>query len=468
MKKLFVFFVLCVCTIFLVSCAQPTVNDDTVQRYKKDISAVIQENEELHGYNTIDAFSNTRYDGDWNKVKAKMKISVPDTDKLPVFRYGLKTFSEEKVESIVGSIIGKEPVFYEIGQPSPEYYQMFIEEWYGVIESLEQWKQQIIETGPQEVETYSVKTGEEYIEIVDEESIDRDIESTKRHISEYQEIIDNYKETDRVETELGYSTDPEDLYMEEKMVMNASFDKDGEDYVLLTVADGKILKIGKRDLTSTRQSRPTEYQTLSDDGSYSRKIKISKKEAIDKAEKLVSAEYPEMTFRKIYPSAGSDGFGEDDVEYAWKCFFTRSIGNAEVSFEDHEIMTEELHTVPILYETISVIVNEEGIIGFEYDFPLQEEEMISENAKLMPIEDVLAIAKQYFSAQYYDDLVISDMKLSYTRIDKQNDKGHYYYVPVWDFYGKTSMIDPGTDLEIYSFLTINALDGTIIDRTYGY
>ena len=468
MKKLFVFFVLCVCTIFLVSCAQPTVNENVVQRYKKDISAVIQENEELLGYNTIDAFSNTRYDGDWNKVKARMKISVPDTDKLPVFRYGLKTFSEEKVESIVGSIIGKEPVFYEIGQPSPEYYQMFIEEWYGVIESLEQWKQQIIETGPQEVETYSVKTGEEYIEIVDEESIDKDIESTKRHISEYQEIIDNYKETERVETKLGYSTDPEDLYLEEKMVMNASFDKDGEDYVLLTAGDGKVLKIGKRDLTSTRQSRPTEYQTLSDDGSYSRKIKISKKEAIDKAEKLISAEYPEMIFQKIYPSAGADGFGEDDVEYAWKCYFTRRIENVDVSFEDHEIMTEELHTVPILYETISVIVNEEGIIGFEYNFPLQEEEMISENVKLMPIEDVLAIAKQYFSAQYYDDLVISDMKLSYTRVDKQNDKGHYYYVPVWDFYGKTSMIDPGTDLEIYSFLTINALDGTIIDRTYGY
>ena len=468
MKKLFVFFVLCVCTIFLVSCAQPTVNENVVQRYKKDISAVIQENEELLGYNTIDAFSNTRYDGDWNKVKARMKISVPDTDKLPVFRYGLKTFSEEKVESIVGSIIGKEPVFYEIGQPSPEYYQMFIEEWYGVIESLEQWKQQIIETGPQEVETYSVKTGEEYIEIVDEESIDKDIESTKRHISEYQEIIDNYKETERVETKLGYSTNPEDLYLEEKMVMNASFDKDGEDYVLLTAGDGKVLKIGKRDLTSTRQSRPTEYQTLSDDGSYSRKIKISKKEAIDKAEKLISAEYPEMIFQKIYPSAGADGFGEDDVEYAWKCYFTRRIENVDVSFEDHEIMTEELHTVPILYETISVIVNEEGIIGFEYNFPLQEEEMISENVKLMPIEDVLAIAKQYFSAQYYDDLVISDMKLSYTRVDKQDDKGHYYYVPVWDFYGKTSMIDPGTDLEIYSFLTINALDGTIIDRTYGY
>ena len=99
---------------------------------------------------------------------------------------------------------------------------------------------------------------------------------------------------------------------------------------------------------------------------------------------------------------------------------------------------------------------------------LDQYAIATENAKLMPIEDVLAIAKQYFSAQYYDDLVISDMKLSYTRVDKQNDKGHYYYVPVWDFYGKTSMIDPGKDLEIYSFLTINALDGTIIDRTYGY
>ena len=188
MKKLFVFFVLCVCTIFLVSCAQPTVNDDTVvQRYKKDISAVIQENEELHGYNTIDAFSNTRYDGDWNKVKARMRISVPDTDILPVSKYGLKIFSEDKVANIVRSIIGEQPVFYEIGQPSPEYYKMFIEEWYRSIESLEQWKQEIMKNGPQEIEVYDVQTGEEFIDIVDEKYIDKRIESTRKHIAEYQE-----------------------------------------------------------------------------------------------------------------------------------------------------------------------------------------------------------------------------------------------------------------------------------------
>ena len=63
---------------------------------------------------------------------------------------------------------------------------------------------------------------------------------------------------------------------------------------------------------------------------------------------------------------------------------------------------------------------------------------------------------------------VKHMKLSYTRIDKQNDYNSFYYIPVWDFYGEIKPYDPGIDFDIYSFLTINAMDGTIIDRSKGY
>ena len=49
------------------------------------------------------------------------------------------------------------------------------------------------------------------------------------------------------------------------------------------------------------------------------------------------------------------------------------------------------------------------------------------------------------------------------------DKNEYMYVPVWDFIGtwKTDYYatEPGKE---FTFLTINAIDGSIIDRGLGY
>jgi hypothetical protein len=69
------------------------------------------------------------------------------------------------------------------------------------------------------------------------------------------------------------------------------------------------------------------------------------------------------------------------------------------------------------------------------------------------------------------------------RIIDKNNSGEYLYVPVWDFYGRvitehkqgtgeTGVFDEPnkwTERELgYSLLTINAIDGTIINRAQGY
>ena len=53
---------------------------------------------------------------------------------------------------------------------------------------------------------------------------------------------------------------------------------------------------------------------------------------------------------------------------------------------------------------------------------------------------------------------VNQIKLGYMRVRSKNAPDTYELVPVWDFF---------TD-DFESLLTVNAIDGTIIDRNYGY
>ncbi|HOA55755.1 MAG TPA: DUF6034 family protein [Clostridiales bacterium] len=66
------------------------------------------------------------------------------------------------------------------------------------------------------------------------------------------------------------------------------------------------------------------------------------------------------------------------------------------------------------------------------------------------------------------------IQLGYMSVRKPNNT--YHYIPVWDFYGHRTLYGTGGYARgkdhgpIWgdSVLTINAIDGTVIDRTYGY
>ena len=66
---------------------------------------------------------------------------------------------------------------------------------------------------------------------------------------------------------------------------------------------------------------------------------------------------------------------------------------------------------------------------------------------------------------------IKTVKLGLMRI-KMKDTDTYVLLPVWDFIGKWSQTDENgrttTSAEDVSFLTINAIDGSVVDRYLGY
>ncbi len=136
------------------------------------------------------------------------------------------------------------------------------------------------------------------------------------------------------------------------------------------------------------------------------------------------------------------------------------------------------------YERIVIGVDDSGIMQFSW---VGNSKIIKTNdtsVKLISFEQIKDIFKENMGIKYaYSDESVLVSKYFVTKIilgmTRIKNKDGYLLVPVWDFFGKivTSTSDEtmetildgsGVDQSCLSFLTINALDGSIIDRSIGY
>ena len=139
---------------------------------------------------------------------------------------------------------------------------------------------------------------------------------------------------------------------------------------------------------------------------------------------------------------------------------------------------DPMYSHRVLPEYIRVVVDDSQIVEWTWVNPCMITEMISENVPLMPFEQIKDIFRQqvknYFAylppditaTIHIDKIVLSLMKIA----EKDNIEGGLV-IPVWDFIGTQEInffgIKDGGDAD-YTFLTINAIDGTVIDRSLGY
>lgn len=112
------------------------------------------------------------------------------------------------------------------------------------------------------------------------------------------------------------------------------------------------------------------------------------------------------------------------------------------------------------------------------------EKVSDEYLFLLPFAEIQNIFKEMIIKKYQDwmednddmkiDFQINEVRLGYMRVRDKGNAQEATMVPVWDFMG-TRKITYGSEEVFYdensafeSALTINALDGTIIDRGSGY
>jgi len=143
------------------------------------------------------------------------------------------------------------------------------------------------------------------------------------------------------------------------------------------------------------------------------------------------------------------------------------------------------------YETLGVRLDDEGIIGMNWLSPLIVGAVEVERANLLPFSSILTVAQNMLGVvnepQESDlkdlksySIEINQITLSLQRIPNADSIQDGLLVPVWNFYGKTNRVLP-YDIEVVPndsedsvdaiddpYLSINAIDGSVINKTLGY
>lgn len=139
------------------------------------------------------------------------------------------------------------------------------------------------------------------------------------------------------------------------------------------------------------------------------------------------------------------------------------------------------------YEQYQVRVTDKGIIGVNWSSPLTIKDTVVEDSSLKSFEDIQAVFDKMMAVKYEfatkDDFIekvkykVSKVELELMRVAEQNSIETGLLIPVWRFYGvseTTYKQQEGEKGDQYVYkvptclLTLNAIDGSLIDETKGY
>lgn len=165
--------------------------------------------------------------------------------------------------------------------------------------------------------------------------------------------------------------------------------------------------------------------------------------------------------------------------------YTRSVDGFPISYEQSyggSLESMESTYKPWCYERVEILVNQKGLQRASIRNLYQIEEKKLENVELKTFPEIAKLFEQILQlkntkVEGSSSFSIEDVTLGYMRVyDPGADSTSGLLVPVWDFFGSSKDCDVyegeeyrGEHMEQYrSWLTVNAADGSIIDRSLGY
>lgn len=254
----------------------------------------------------------------------------------------------------------------------------------------------------------------------------------------------------------------------------------------------------------------TDYQRIRDDRrlqscpsqqEMAGSVRISIEEAKRMAEGWITAlGLPDMelfSWGYAIRSTSSDWPSQVDIRIGgensggYVLHYTRSVGGVPITYTSQqcsafeaESMDDEMMPMPWGYEDLTFYVSEEGIGQMMFCNQYDMGETQARNVALMPFSEIATIYENMMAVRNADSVGqgseikaqtyrIHRITLGYSRIYEPSSAGESgILIPVWDFFGDVECatqeggyVDEGGD---YSYLTINAVDGSVIERELGY
>lgn len=185
------------------------------------------------------------------------------------------------------------------------------------------------------------------------------------------------------------------------------------------------------------------------------------------------------------------GKTQDDDEtgrYAYCFCFTRAIGGVPVTWtntsalQDDEKVREQTYESAPKCETLICVVDQGRIIKARLENPWEVGAMKQENVALLPFDEILNIFgticplsiqiqegdRGAMQVPYDNTWQINEIRLGYMPVLVKDGSGTWELRPVWDFFGIHTSSFTYDDRPGNVALTIDAANGLVIDRDYGY
>jgi len=219
-------------------------------------------------------------------------------------------------------------------------------------------------------------------------------------------------------------------------------------------------------------------------------IKITEAQAKQKADELISAlgiNYLTLESEdKVYNGGGG---GIDPLQNVWFLRYVRAVNNIPVTYTTYDCMKVEENNQAAAwsYEDITFTIDDSGIVGFSWRSPYKVTGTVTTNSNVlsfsncMNIFDTMSLAVNAwdgFSSDSPDltsvDIDVNRIQFGLDRVTEQNKRDSGLLVPVWDFFGTVTNISEVNGqtkkltMDSIPILTINAIDGSIINRSLGY
>ena len=213
---------------------------------------------------------------------------------------------------------------------------------------------------------------------------------------------------------------------------------------------------------------------------------ISMEEAKEQAEAVVARIAPHMIYagcgikaenarQELHPGQYSTDIDFAGLREAWVFYFT-PMYDLPCNFAVSGLATYN-YSVRCREESLCIIIDDEGVQDLYWYQPYDIVGTLREDCSLLPFDSVMQVAGSILPltlASYERDgdgarARVTDIRLGYLRVMRPDQPDMLTLIPVWDFYGTVTF--NGSFIQnwaCHSWLTINAIDGTVIDRQYGY
>lgn len=173
----------------------------------------------------------------------------------------------------------------------------------------------------------------------------------------------------------------------------------------------------------------------------------------------------------------------------WFLRYERSVSGVAVTYTPWDCMKtdENAQAAPWSYEDMTFAIDDSGIVGFDWESPYIAADIVTENSNLISFHDVTSVfGTMALAVNAWDGLAagnptlksveinVDHIQFGLTRITEENKRDSGLLVPVWDFFGTMTYVmdKDGKTRNYYDsnipILTVNAIDGSVINRSLGY